>query len=263
MDTRPIGIIDSGSGGLSIWKAVVDLLPQESIIYIGDHAYLPYSDKTMDGIRSRVRALIQDLVRRDCKLCVVACNTATVAGIGWYREQFPNLPIVGVVPVIKTAGALTKTGYICILSTVYTAKSAYQKKLIREFAPDKHVFSLGSVRLTPLIESEKDVSNDIQKELISMVKPVLRKPIDVVVLGCTHYPFIRDVVSMLFGKHVAVIDSGDAVARQVMRILTQNNAISTGSPEYSFFTSGEPRHVGVVMSRLLGRHIVVEHMSIP
>jgi len=109
MNSIPIGIIDSGSGGLSIWKEITRLLPGESTVYIGDHANLPYSDKSTEFIRHRVFKLIQLLITLRVKLIVIACNTATVAGIDWYREQFPDIPIIGVVPVIKTAAEVSKT----------------------------------------------------------------------------------------------------------------------------------------------------------
>ncbi len=264
MDTRPIGIIDSGSGGLSIWKALISLLPNEVTIYIGDHAQLPYSDKTQKFIRNRVVKLIRELIKQNCKMCVVACNTATVAGIDWYRKQFPSFPIVGVVPVIKTAAALTKTNHIMVLSTLFTAKSAYQKKLIQTFASDKTVFSVGSTRLVSLIESSKNTRKEIDEELKKIRTPHLSYPIDVVVLGCTHYPFVKDQIHQLFGHAVSVIDSGDAVARHVARILTNIGGVNTQhKATHIFFTTGDAAMVSAVVSKLLNQPTVVEHVLIP
>ena len=263
MDTRPIGIIDSGSGGLSIWKAISTQLPHESIVYLGDHAHAPYSGKTRMFIRTRVKKCLAYLIEKHCKLLVVACNTATVAGIDWYRAQFPMIPIVGVVPVIKTAARMTKTKNICILSTKFTAKSTYIRQLIHSFAPDASVFSLGSSKLVSYIESEKNETANIKKELSFMCKPVINTPIDVVVLGCTHYPFIQHEVGALFGTSVSVIDSADAVARQVARIIEHNQITANAKPTYTFVTTGDEAHVSIVMSRLSGRQIVVEHSLIP
>jgi len=262
MDTRPIGIIDSSSGGLSIMAAIQSLLPHESIVYIGDHKNAPYSDKTRTFIRSRSMALIQKLIRQNCKLCIIACNTATVAGIDMYRKQFPGFPIVGVVPVIKTASAITKTNNICILSTKFTATSTYQKNLIHEFACNKKVFSLGSSKLVTYIESTKNETENITKELKKMCKTIDKKSIDVVVLGCTHYPFIAKIVSDFFGTSVSVIDSSMAVARQVGRILDKNNSCSDGTAVYQYCTTGNVKKVTQVMSRLLTSPIVVEHLTI-
>ncbi|MFZ2025138.1 MAG: glutamate racemase [Microgenomates group bacterium] len=262
MDTRPIGIIDSGSGGLSIWNALSTNLPHESIIYLGDHANAPYSDKTRRYIRVRVAKLITHLIQQNCKLCVIACNTATVAGIDWYRKQFPTFPIIGVVPVIKTASGITKTKNICILSTKFTAKSGYVKKLITDFAPDASVFSLGSSKLVSYIESEKNETEKIKSELSRMCKPITDKPIDVVILGCTHYPFIKHEVAGYFGSSVLILDSASAIARQTERIISNNGIASSGTPTYTFFTTGNTEVVSRVMSRLLGHDIVVEHRVI-
>ena len=263
MDTRPIGIIDSGSGGLSIWKAISRQLPHESILYVGDHAHAPYSGKTSTFIRTRVKKCLAYLIKKQCKLIVVACNTATVAGIDWYRTQFPMIPIVGVVPVIKTAARMTKTNNICILSTKFTAKSAYIQRLVRNFAPDASVFSLGSSKLVSYLESTKNETENIKRELSHMCHSVIDKPIDVVVLGCTHYPFIQQEVRALFGDSVSVIDSADAVARQVARIIEHNQIASNTKPTYTFVTTGDARYVSCVMSRLANRQIVVEHSLIP
>ncbi|MFH0749794.1 MAG: glutamate racemase [Candidatus Gottesmanbacteria bacterium] len=263
MDTRPIGILDSGSGGLSIWKAIISLAPHESTIYIGDHAHIPYSDKTSAFIRSRIVKLISQLIKFNCKLCVIACNTATVAGIDWYRKQFPTLPIIGVVPVIKTAAVITKTNHICILSTKFTAKSDYQKKLIQSFASDKHVVSIGSSTLVFLIESPGDMKREIQNELLHVFAPYKTSPIDVIVLGCTHYPFILDSLRELFDNRVSIIDSSEAVARQIVRILTNNNTVAVfGKPSYVFLTTGEKARVSAISSKLLKHKTVVEHILI-
>jgi len=263
MDTRPIGIIDSGSGGLSIWNAVSENVHGESIIYVGDHANAPYSGKTRAFIRSRIRTLLTYLIGQQCKLCVIACNTATVAGIDWYRKQFPTLPIIGVVPVIKTAANITKTKNICILSTKFTARSAYLKQLIRQFAGDASVFSIGSSTLVSYIESTNNETEKIRRELVRICRPVIRAPIDVVVLGCTHYPFIRSEVSDFFGPSVTIIDSAGAVARQVDRILTSNGIAANTKSTYAFFTTGDRKRVSRIMSRLLGYDIVVEPLLIP
>ena len=131
MNNAPIGIFDSGSGGLSIYQSVAALLPRESVVYLGDHAYLPYGDKSTDFIKKRGVQCIDFLVSQKAKLIVVACNTATVAGIEYFRTVFPDIPIVGVVPVVKTAAAVSETKYFVVLSTPFTAGSTYQKELIR------------------------------------------------------------------------------------------------------------------------------------
>jgi len=257
MDTRPIGIFDSGSGGLSIRKSITELLPHESIIYIGDHKNIPYSTKTTDFIQKRVSELIRFLVLKDMKMLVIACNTATVAGIDYFRSQFPVLPIIGVVPVIKTASERSIRKEFAVLSTELTAKSEYQNKLIQNFASDCTVHSLGNTELVELIESGKRDSPRVRKILEELLTP-LKEHIDVVVLGCTHFPFLRPIIQDVVGKNIAVLDSGEAVARHVKHILNHENILSDkGKPSYQFFTTGDGKKVRNVFSDLIGAPVEV------
>jgi len=257
MNYIPIGIIDSGSGGLSIWKEITLLLPGESTVYIGDHAHLPYSEKTTEFIRNRVFKLIQYLVTIRAKLVVIACNTATVAGIDWYREQFPDIPIIGVVPVIKTAVEVTKTKHIAVLSTVYTANSSYQQKLISIYASKCRVEIFSNSHLVELIESPRDTTKIIQKELQSILK-LHNTPIDTLVLGCTHFPFIDHEIRLTVGPNVQILDSGGAVARHVQRILIHNAIQSSSSKgNHIFYTTGNCLNVAKTFKKLLKRTIVV------
>lgn len=196
-------------------------------------------------------------------MIVIACNTATTAGIDLYRKQFPEIPIIGVVPVIKTAQSLTKTNSFAVLSTSSTAKSAYQKNLIRIFASRCTVFSLGNSQLVAMIEEGKKDTNEVRSLLERILKPLAKKNIDVLVLGCTHFPFLRFVIQDILGPGVAVLDSGDAVARHVKHILEQEQGLSDAGkqPVYSFFTTGDVKKVSAVASDLLGMAIVVQKAS--
>jgi len=264
MNTRPIGIFDSGSGGLTVWKSITVLLPHESTIYIGDHAYTPYGEKTKDFIRKRVIRSLRFLLSKNVKIIVIACNAATVSGIDYFRKQFQDIPIVGVVPVVKTAADKTKTGKFAVLSTLYTAKSQYQKKLISTFAPGCCVYSLGNTELIRLIEEGRKDSPEVALLLENVLRPVLAKHIDVLALGCTHFPFLRIFIENIVGKSVMVLDSGQAVARQVKHILEHEGMFSLQiTPEYQFFTTGDPTYVTNVASQLLGSPIVVEQAQIP
>jgi len=262
MNSIPIGIIDSGSGGLSIWKEITRLLPGESTVYIGDHANLPYSDKSTEFIRHRVFKLIQLLITLRVKLIVIACNTATVAGIDWYREQFPDIPIIGVVPVIKTAAEVSKTKHITILSTVYTANSSYQQKLIQTFASTCHVDVLSSSRIVQCIESPKKNTKQIQKELQLLLK-TQNTSIDTLVLGCTHFPFISQEIRLIVGPNVQLLDSGGAVARHVQHILMHNSIQTSDSKgTHIFYTTGNCSTVTKIFKKLLQRAIVVVKAAI-
>jgi len=259
MNTQPIGIFDSGSGGLSIWKSITCILPHESTIYLGDHLYIPYSTKTTQFIKKRVVAGIQFLLSNNAKVVVIACNTATVSGIDYFRKQFPDIPIVGVVPVVKTAASLSKTKKFGILATELTAKSVYQQRLISSFASDCEVFSVGNTDLVTMIENGQKDSNNVKELLERFLIPLTDKKIDVLVLGCTHFPFLRSVIQKIAGSHVLILDSGEAVGRQVNHIL-EHEEIQTPDkkPLYHFYTTGNAQKVTAVACTLLETPIVVK-----
>lgn len=261
---HPIGFIDSGSGGLSIWKSVVTLLPYESTLYIGDHAYIPYGKKSVSFIRSRVERLIAFLIKRSVKLIVIACNTATVAGIEYYRNKYPDIPIIGVVPVIKTAVAVTKNQSIVVLATDFTAQSLYYKEMINKYAKNCTVVSIGASELVTIIE-QKDKLEVLIRDVITQKLALENvRGFDTVVLGCTHFPLIRDQLARLFGEHVTILDSGSAVANQVQRILTNNSLLNSSNTKsrYDFFSTGEIEKVNSVVSSLMSDTIHFAYVDI-
>lgn len=260
----PIGILDSGSGGLSVLLSIQNLLPHESVIYVGDHHYIPYGNRTSDFVNTRVHKIMAFFIEKKVKLIVVACNTATVSGIDYYRSLFPDIPIVGVVPVIKTAAAMTKTKKFIVLSTAFTANSRYQKQLIRKFAPVCDVVNVGSSRLVSLIEEYGTEAPEVKKELQTLLKNFDPTKHDVIVLGCTHYPFLTSQIRAIVGVGAHIVDSGDAVARQVQRILEHRKEAS--GPNHTaaehFFTTGDAKKVSVITSHLLGHDVNVSHVDI-
>ncbi len=259
----PIGILDSGSGGLSIWREIVLLLPNESTVYVGDHGNMPYSDKTTDFIQKRVKKIIKFLLSKRAKCIIIACNTATVAGIETYRRAFPDVPIVGVVPVIKTAVTISKTRHIAVFSTDYTAGSAYQRDLIQKFAKNCVVESIGSTHLVSLIEKGNLSSPDISRKLTSKLSMLKHSDVDVLALGCTHFPFVRDQIRAIVGEDIEILDSGGAVARQLKRILIGESIEASGNtPIYEFYTTGDAAGVTRAMRTLLDRQITVSYANL-
>lgn len=263
MKNYVIGMIDSGLGGLSIWESVHSLMPKESICYVADHEFIPYGEKSIPFIKKRIIALIGYLTANRVKIIVIACNTATVAGIGYYRKIYPDIPIIGVVPVIKTAAGLTKTKRFAVLSTDFTAKSAYQNKLIRQFASDCRVYTIGCSDLVMLVEKGKTQLRDISKMLKQPLQYIKKNSIDVLILGCTHFSFLRDRIRDIVGSEVQIIDSAPAVARHVERILAQNGLLNnTNHTHYTFLTTGREASVDIIASKLLNRHVKFEHANI-
>jgi glutamate racemase len=264
LDT-PIGIFDSGSGGLSILETLVRELPNESFVYIGDHSNLPYANKAVTAIHTRVYRMIEFLNTKKVKSIVIACNTATVAGIDLYRSRFPKIPILGVVPVVKTAAEMTKTNKILVLSTPFTAKSEYQKQLIHTFASGKMVYSVGCPDLVPLIEKGKIYGHELEAILRKTIIPYLNKRIDVIVLGCTHYPFLLPLIHGIINKEkVHVLDSSGAVMRQLKRVLVHNNIEASIShvKTQEFFTTGAANTVSEVASLLMKKEIYFHHVNL-
>jgi len=264
-NTHPIGIIDSGSGGLSIWQSIHGACPNESIVYLGDHRYLPYGSKSKTFIVSRIQCIIAYLLKNySCKLIIIACNSATVAGIGKYRKKFPDIPIVGVVPVIKTASEITKTGAIAVLATPFTTRSAYQRKLIERFADGKKVFSIGCPKLVSYIEKGVTEGPVIQKVLRKELKDIHVSHVDAVALGCTHYPFIKGEMAKILGSKIQLLDSGGAVARQTIRIMAADGIASTEKTVRDrFITTGDEQSISKIATILIHTPIVFAHITIP
>jgi len=263
MNDRPIGIIDSGVGGLSIWQRIVLQLPMESTIYLADSKNIPYGSKTQEQIYKFAKQMLTFLLKKNVKAVVLACNTITVSCLAKLREDFPQVPIIGTVPVIKTAAEKTINKKIGILSTVYTAKSDYQKDLIQSFADGCEVINLGTNKLVPLVEKGEIKGEEINKILEKELKEFKDKEIDTIVLGCSHFPFLRNVIQKIVGDKVVILESGDAIARQARRVLENtNNLTSEKTPFYLFYTTGDINKFSKVSSELLHKNIKAESAAL-
>lgn len=241
MNDKPIGILDSGIGGLTIAKEIISLLPEESIIYIGDSKNAPYGPQTSEQIYKHAKKIMKFLVECDAKLIVIACNTITVNCINQLRDDFPLIPIVGTVPVIKTAAEVSRNKRIGILSTSQTAKSEFQKLLIKQHAKDYLVFEHGTDALVPLIEKGIFKGEKIDTVLHKILDTFKKEKIDALALGCTHFPLIRQSIQKQL-ENVILLDPGAAIARHVDRIL-KNNAMENkkGDTTYQFYSTGDTR----------------------
>lgn len=240
MDTRPIGILDSGVGGLTVWKEIISLLPNESTVYIGDSKHAPYGDRTPEEIYQLASKLIRFLQKKHVKLIVIACNVITTTCIDRLRSEFKDIPLIGTVPVVKKAAQVTKKKRIGILSTNGTASSHYQKHLIDQFASNVFVINRGTNKLVPLVEKGEFTGEKVQAALKRDLEPFMKEHVDVIALGCTHFPFLRSQMQDILGKRVLLLDSGGAVARQVERILTKNKHLTSKKKAvHQTFTTGK------------------------
>ena len=210
-----IGIFDSGIGGKSIQKEIEKLLPEAKIEYLADKKNFPYGTKSPSQIRKIAKTNTEYLINKGANLIVVACNTATVHAINYLRETFPATTFVGVEPAVKPAGLFGKRGVI-ILSSPKATQSEQLQTLINKYLIGRKIFNIGSLELVEAVENNS--SSETIKTILSKILPVnILKGSDVIVLGCTHFPLIKNEIAKFVGKKIKIIDSGKAVAKQVKR----------------------------------------------
>ncbi len=224
MQNNPIGIFDSGIGGLSIWKEIITLLPNENTIYLADSKNAPYGQKTKQEIIDLSVKNTDLLIKKGCKIIVVACNTATTNAIDFLRKNY-TIPFIGIEPAIKPAALKTKTKKIGILATKGTLNSELFSNQAAEFSENIEIIEQIGEGLVPLIESGKINSIALDILLKKYLFNLIEKEIDYLVLGCSHYPFLIPQIKLIIGDKIKIIDSGEAVAKQVENILKQNNLL--------------------------------------
>lgn len=223
--SRPIGFFDSGIGGTSIWKEVVELLPNESTIYLSDSKNAPYGNRTEDEIVELSIKNTEFLLNKNCKLIVVACNTATTNAITYLRETY-KVPFIGIEPAIKPAALQTKTKKIGILATRGTLNSKLFADTSSKINQEIEKIEVIGTGLVDLIENGKIHSDEMKVLLNKYLQPMLHKNVDAIVLGCTHYPYLIPVIKEIVGNDIQIIDSGLAVAKQTKNILEKNELLS-------------------------------------
>jgi glutamate racemase len=227
MHTRcsaPIGVFDSGMGGLSVVREIQAHLPHESIRYLADTANVPYGGKSDDEIRTLTAQAVDWLYQSGCKAVVVACNTASAFSLTTLRQHYGDgFPIIGLVPAVKPAVAATRTGRIGVLATPGTLRGTLLQDVIKEVATPAQVEVLTAVspQLVPFVEQGLQCSAECLAELNRVLSPLANAGVDQLVLGCTHYPFLRDAITQVFADQFTLVDSGAAVARQTGRVLQQ------------------------------------------
>jgi glutamate racemase len=238
----PIGVFDSGVGGLSVLQEVRTRLPWEDLLYIADSKHVPYGNKSPEYILQRCRQLTDFLLGQGAKAIVIACNTATVGAVAALRAERPGIPIIGMEPAVKPAVAASNCGRIGVLATVGTLQSAQFAALLDKFAGSVRVITQPAPGLVECVEAGDLDSPETTSLAAQFVAPLVAAHVDVIVLGCTHYPFLRPLIQRLAGPEITLIDTGNAVARQVESRLRELHLLQT-SPRSSletFYTSGDP-----------------------
>lgn len=248
--------MDSGVGGISVLKHIHALLPHENLFYVADSLYAPYGNKTAEEITARCMILADFLIAQNVKALVVACNTATAAAIDELRETF-DIPIIGMEPAVKPAAEASKNGVIGVLATVGTLKSAQFAGLLEAYGRDVKVVTQACVGLVECIE-RGELDTPETKALIRLyATPLLAEGADTIVLGCTHYPFVKDAIREIVGDKITLIDTGAAVAKQLKRQLEEKGLLSTSQEkaEVQFWTNSEAENASQVTEKLWGNHV--------
>lgn len=251
---QPVGVFDSGVGGLTVAREIVRQLPAETIIYYGDTAHVPYGSKTVEQLIIYADAIVNFLMERGVKAVVDACNTTSAVALGYLRKKY-RLPIVGVIePGIKEALAATRNGRIGVLATEATVASGVHARLAESLAPGAKVFPQPCPRLVPLVEAGIVEGPEAREAVAEYVEPLLRCGIDTLILGCTHYPFLAPVIQEVAGPQVVLVDPAVSTVRELEGILRHYGALRTahGSQAHSFFVSGAAGDFRRVAQKLIG-----------
>ncbi|MBN1313905.1 MAG: glutamate racemase [Anaerolineales bacterium] len=251
---KPIGIFDSGVGGLSVLREVRRQLDHENCIYFADQAHIPYGPRPMEEIRRYAVSITRFLLQHEIKLLVVACNTASAAALSQLRQSFPELPIVGMEPAVKPAAQQSKSRRVGVVATQATFQGELFASLVERFAQDVEILEQVCPRLVQQIEAGELDTPETMALLHEYLDPLLDKGMDVLVLGCTHYPFLMPAIRQVVGPTPVIVDPGPAVARQAGRILEErdlcNPSAETGA--LTCFTTGDPASFKRLAARLVG-----------
>lgn len=256
-DTRPVGVFDSGVGGLTVVRQMWKILPMESIVYFGDTARVPYGTKSKETVTKFSVENIEFLMRHDVKLVIVACNTASALSLDFLKRCF-KVPVMGVIePGAKGAIASTRSRRIGVIGTQATISSGSYEKMVKKICPEVFVFTQSCPLFVPLVEegwTDGKVARDVTYEYL---QPLRRKNIDTLILGCTHYPLLKKVIGSVMGRAVKLIDSSEEVANEARGILDANGLLrASGSrPTYKFFVSDEPRRFVNIGERFLKKRM--------
>jgi glutamate racemase len=263
--TAPVGIFDSGLGGLSVLRAVRALLPAERLVYVADSRYAPYGQRDDDFIADRTLAIGEWLAAQGAKALVVACNTATAQSIERVRERL-SIPLVGVEPGIKPAALQSRTRVAGVLATQVTLRSARFQALVERHAGDLRVLCQPGHGLVEAVERCDTGSPELLALLRGYLTPMLDAGADTLVLGCTHYPFLDTAIRSIVGERMTLIDTSVAIARQLERVLAQHGLLASADAapgDARFCSTNDGAHLRMLAAALLGIDAQVESVRIP
>ena len=258
LNNQPVAVFDSGLGGLTVLRALRDRLPQEDFFYFADTRFLPYGDRPEVFLRERGVLIAEALSKRGAKALVIACNTATAAAAEAIRAAI-ELPVVALEPGVKPAVALSRSGVIGVLATTRTLESERFQRLVGNHANHLRVIAQACPGLAEAIEAQGPDSPQVSALLDTFVAPLAAAAADVVVLGCTHYPWVAEAIARRMPTGTNLLDTGEPVARQLERLLAASHLLGGGHGRLTVATSGAPVSVSATVDRLWGANLYVEH----
>ncbi len=256
LNNKPIGIFDSGFGGLTVMSAVSKLMPNENIIYFGDTAHVPYGTKSKKIVTDFAVEISKFLISKDVKMIVIACNTASAFSLD-YLKKIVNIPIIGVIKAGSVLSAqITKNKKIGVIGTEGTIKSKAYEKEIKKYDKNINCFSKACPLFVPLVE-EGWCDGKITEDIIKVyIKDLLNKNIDTIILGCTHYPLLKKTIKKVIGDKINIVDSASAVALRVQTLLKEKCMLKkAGKGKYKFFVSDSPEKFKAIGNKFLGNKI--------
>lgn len=222
MSDAPIGIYDSGFGGLTVWREIRHALPNESLVYLGDGKNCPYGSLSEERVTELADASVRRLLEEGCKLIVVACNTATAAAIGRLRETFPSTPFVGLEPAVKPACLRTRSGVVGVVATERSLAGRKFLATVARYGVGKRIMTAVGRGWVEAVEAGAEAAPETEERVREVLDPIIAAGADIIVLGCTHYPFLRPVIEKIVGgRGIEVIDSGAAVEKRVESLLDE------------------------------------------
>ncbi len=261
--SAPVGIFDSGVGGLSVLKAIRQILPRQSVIYFGDQAHVPYGPRPLEEVRGFAREITHFLVGQGARLIVVACNAASAASLHYLRETFPHVSFVGMEPAVKPAAETSASGRVGVLATPATFQGALYASVVERFANGVQLYQDTCPGLVAQIEQGNLAGEETRQILTRALNPMLANGIDTVVLGCTHYPFVIPLIQQITGPEVRVIDPAPAVARQTARLLEQTGLLAQDhqNAAITYYTSGPAKDLENLLPLLMNETGAVRHID--
>lgn len=235
----PIGILDSGMGGISIWAELVRTLPHEEIVYWADTAHCPYGGRSKEEITQLVTVGVETLLEADAKIIVIACNTATTAAIATLRAEWPEVPFIGLEPAIKPAARATRTGVVGVLGTAYTVQSEMFRHTTEQYAQGVRVIATAGNGLVEQVENDREESPETETLLQRYIEPMLAAEADQLVLACTHFPLLVPAIRRIIGhRPMQIINPAPAIARHTQEVLAERGMLATReTPGNSLFLS--------------------------